>query len=226
MKFLTISKFLLIIILPFILFLLVLNFVGFDNSFYYQKFLEYGVQKDIPEAAQLHEKVINFITGKSNEIPSEFNEREGQHLADVREIVRISTAIMYIFIILFVLLMIASVFVLKVNIYIINFVGKIFVFGGILTIILAAILFFFINSGFSSTFESFHMLFFKKNTYTFDPLKEIIVRLYPEQLFMDLGAKISKWVILGSAAVIITGIFLILKPKAKRIKTNKKPHSN
>ena len=101
MKFLTISKFLLIIILPFILFLLVLNFVGFDNSFYYQKFLEYGVQKDIPEAAQLHEKVINFITGKSNEIPSEFNEREGQHLADVREIVRISTAIMYIFIILF-----------------------------------------------------------------------------------------------------------------------------
>ncbi len=214
MKFLTISRFLLILILPFTLFLLVLHFVGFNSSFYSQKFSEYNVKN----ISSLHEKVISFITGKINELPDEFNEKEKQHLFDVRNAATISTIVLYILVFLFISLLIASILTLKVNNLITNFIGKILVFGGVLAIALAAILFFFINSDFSSTFESFHKLFFEKGTYVFDPAKEIIVRLYPEQLFMDLGIKISKWVILASFILILLGAFLIFKPKSKKNK--------
>lgn len=225
MKFLTISKFLMILILPFLLFLLMADFAGFDSLFYKEEFLKYKVQQNVPTATSLHEKVINFIKGENNELPNEFNEKEKQHLWDVRKAVRISTILLYILITLFILLLIASVFILKVSNRIINFVGKVLAFGGFLTVVLAAALFFFISSDFSKTFELFHLLFFNKDSYVFDPAKEIIVKIYPEQLFMDLGVRISKGVFFTSAIVIIIGLLLIFKSKRiKRINNNKNFH--
>ena len=215
MGFLTISKFLMILILPFVLFLLVLNVVGFNNSFYREKFSKYGVDGNI---SSLHEKVINFVKGENQELPNEFNERERQHLLDVRNIVSVSKLSLYVLFLLFTLLLLMSAFMLKINNYIANFIGRVLVFGGFLTIALASILFFFINFDFASAFEAFHSLFFDKGTYAFDPAKELIVNLYPEQLFMDLGLKISKWAVLASVIVILAGAFLIFKSKSKKNK--------
>ena len=216
MKVLTILKILLIFILPFLLFLLVFNFYGFNNIVYQEKFSEYKVQQYVPGAFSLHEAVINFIEGKNDALPNAFNDREKQHLWDVRKVVNISTILLYFLIILFIILLVVSALILKVNNYIINFVGKVLVFGGFLTILLAAVLFFFISSDFSTTFESFHRLLFDKGTYVFDPAKEVIVRLYPEQLFMDLGIGISKGVLVTSVLLILLGAFLILKSKKNK----------
>ncbi|MBI2656249.1 DUF1461 domain-containing protein [Candidatus Woesearchaeota archaeon] len=172
MKFVAISKILLVLILPFLIFLIALNFAGFDMAFYEKKFLEYKVQQEVPEASSLNEKIIDFLRGKNNELPNEFNEREKQHLWDVRKIVSASTIALYAFIALFILLLVIS----------------------------------------------FHRLFFEKGTYVFDPAKEMIVKLYPEQIFTDLGISISKWVILSSGAVILLGLFLSLKSKSKKNK--------
>ena len=221
MKFITLSNILLILILPFLLFLIVLEFIQFDNSFYREKFLEYAVEQNVPQALSLHEQVIKFLQGKSNELPNDFNEREKQHLLDVRNVIRISTILLYVLIIWFALLLIISASILKVSNYIINFTGKVLVFGGILTIVLAAVLLLLINSDFSAAFESFHKLFFEKGTYVFDPAKELIVRLYPEQLFMDLGIRISKNVIIASAVIILIGLLLIFLPKSKKNKYSK-----
>ena len=215
MGFLTISKFLMILILPFVLFLLVLNVVGFNNSFYREKFSKYGVDGNI---SSLHEKVINFVKGENQELPNEFNERERHHLLDVRKAIGVSTILLYIAIILFILLLIFSTFTLKINNYITNFVGKVLVFGGFLTVTLAAALFLLINYDFSSTFESFHKLLFQQGTYTFDPAKEMIVNLYPEELFMDLGIRISKWVIISAVIIILIGLVLLFKSKNKKNK--------
>lgn len=214
MKLITLSKFLLVLILPFILFLLALNFTGFSSIFYKEKFAEYNVGN----ISSLHGKVISFVTGKTEELPGEFNEREKQHLADVRDARNISTIVLYALVFLFILLLIASVFTLKINNMMANFIGKILVFGGVLTIALAAILFFSINFDFSTAFESFHGIFFEKGTYTFDPANEMIVKMYPEQLFMDLGLRISKWVVLLSAVIVMIGIFLIFRSKSKKNK--------
>lgn len=217
MKFLSITKFLLIFILPFLLFLLAAQFAGFDNFFYNEKFLEYGVQENIPNASSLHEKVINFVSGKSSELPKEFNKRESEHLLDVKNEVWASKLALYAFIALFIALLVISGFILKINSYIVNFIGKVLLFGGFLTVIIAGLMFFFISSDFSTAFESFHKAFFDKGTYTFDPSKEMIVNLYPEKIFMDLGIKISKWVVISAVIMILLGMFLLLF-KTKKIK--------
>lgn len=215
MKFLTIAKFLLIIVLPVLLFLLVSNFVGLDNSFYQQKFSEYQTEEKVPNASSLHEKVMNFIRGKSNTLPEEFNEKEQNHLWDVRKIISTSTILLYLMIILFVLLLAISSFTIKVNNQITNFVGKVLVFGGFLTIVLGLILFLFINSDFSTAFESFHKTLFQKGTYAFES-KELIVNLYPEQLFMELGLRISIWTIVSAVMLLLIGAFFMLKSKKNK----------
>ena len=221
MKLLSISKFLMILILPFLLLLFFSIHYGFDNSFYQEKFSQYNVQKKVPNAYSLHEKVMNFIDGRSNALPNDFNEREKQHLQDVRAAARMSMIVFYVLIILFVVLMSASLIILKVNTHVLIFAGKIFVFGGILTLLLSAILFLFLRSDFSGTFEAFHNIFFKRGTYLFNPEKEIIVNLYPEKLFMDIGIQITKGVILSAVSITIIGIIFILISKPKRINKEK-----
>lgn len=218
MKFLSISKFLMILTLPILLFLFSFNYYGFDNSFYKEKFFEYNVQRSVPNAYLLHEKVFNFIKGNSGELPKEFNDRESQHLFDVRKLVRIGKILLYVLIVLYLLMLIISAFVLEVKNKIMNFIGKSLLFGGILTLLFAGILLLLINSDFSRVFESFHHLFFTEGTYLFDPSNEIIVNLYPEKLFMDIGVKIAIGVILSAVIIILLGAFLLFNSKSKKNK--------
>lgn len=222
MRFITILRFLLILILPLLILLMSMNLISFDQSFYDKKFSEYQVREDVPDAMSLHEKVMNFIKGRTNTLPNELTQREKEHLLDVRNLVRISTIALYIFIFLFILLFISSALILKVNNRVINFTGKVLIFGGFLTIAMAASLFLFIISDFSASFESFHKLFFEKGTYLFDPAKEIIVNLYPEQLFMDLGTRVLAGVFITAAVITLLGLFLLLKSKKKKNKNRTK----
>lgn len=216
MKAVSVSKFLLILIVPLLIFLVVLKTVGFNEIFYKEKFLEYGIRQDIPAADSLHQKVINFIKGASNDLPDEFSQREKQHLWDVRRLANILKIALYMLIALFALLLIGSALVLKASSRILNFVGGALAFGGILSFALAAFLLLLTSFSFSSAFESFHRLFFQDGTYTFDPAMEMLVRLYPEQFFMELGMTASKWVIISSVLVALFGAFLILKSKNKK----------
>ncbi|HLC60851.1 MAG TPA: DUF1461 domain-containing protein [Candidatus Nanoarchaeia archaeon] len=216
MKFINFLKVFLILILPFLIFLLVFNFASLSDSFFTKKFSEYGVNNKFPDAGAMHQKVINFIEGKSDELPSDFNDREKQHLLDVKKVISALTITLYIMVGLFLLLLVISAFTLKFNSYIINFVGRVMVWGGVLTVALAALLFLFITFDFGSTFESMHQMFFQKGTYMFDPAKEAMVNLYPEQLFMDLGIRISAWIIISAILIILIGLYLVLRTKNQK----------
>lgn len=218
MKFAKISKFLLITITPLLLFFLVLNFVGFDKAFFNEKFSEYGVQQNVPQANSLNENVLKFVTGESDELPDEFKEREKRHLHDVRSLLRLSSLTLYALIMLNIVLLAYSVLMLNERIIINDFIGKIMLFGGLFTILLSAILFLFISLDFIRTFDFFHRLLFDNGTYVFNPAEEIIVNLYPEQLFMDLGLRIIKLAILVSIALMLAGLMLMLKLKIKKNK--------
>lgn len=216
MGFLAVSKILLILSIPFLIFLGAASQIALDKSYYSSKLPEYGI--NFTEADSLNEETIDFVSGKNNELPDVYNEREKQHLQDVKNAVKISKIMLYAFALLSVSLILASAFILKSNSHTANFTGKALAYGGILTIGLAALLIVLISLNFTSAFESLHKLFFRQGTYTFDPENEIIVRLYPEQLFMDIGLKILKWVLLLSAFLATLGIFLIFKSKSKKNK--------
>ncbi|MBI4143265.1 DUF1461 domain-containing protein [Candidatus Woesearchaeota archaeon] len=215
MRFLTSLNLLLIIVAPFMIFLGAFKYTSFNENFYDEKFEQYGVYRNVPNASWMHQKIISFITGKNNELPEQLNEMERLHLTDVRSAIRNSTILFYLLIILFILSSLASFLILKDKRRIINFAGKVLVFGGLLAIAMSLALFLLINLDFPSAFEAFHMALFKQGTYTFDPSKELLVNIYPEQLFMDLGLRIAKAVIFISAAATAIGVLLL---KSKRVK--------
>ena len=158
MNLLKFSKFLLILILPILIFLISVDFVAFNDSFYAKKFNEYGVKSQIPEAEALHSKVMDFITGKSNTLPSIFNEREKQHLADVRMLVRNLNIAVYLVLVLFVMLLVIFGFLLRDEEHIAGFIGKTLVSGGILTIIISIVLLLLALFSFASAFDFFHRI--------------------------------------------------------------------
>jgi|SRR3989338_5824969 len=215
MKIPIILKILLVVILPLLLFLAVLKFSAFDGSFYQKEFSKLGVEKEVSNANSLHEDVIAFLKG-NGALPEDFNEREKSHLSDVKRLAKNANLLMYFLIALFVLLSAASVHVIGDNRYSINFIGNSLLYGGILSIAIYAALFFSLSLGFSDVFDSFHRLFFTQGTYTFDAANEIIVKLYPEQLFMDLGIRIFRLAILSSVFTTILGAFLIARSKKNK----------
>lgn len=216
MKILTITKLLLILILPFLLFLLVLNFFAFYGSFYQKEFSKLGIEKEVPNAKLLHEKVIGFLKGNTDTLPNDFNQREKSHLSDVKELVRNASIIMYFLIISFVLFSVVSIRIIGNNKRSMNFIGEALLYGGLLSIIMSAALFFSVSFGFSDVFDLFHKMFFTQGTYVFDPANEIIVRLYPEQLFMDLGASIFGLFMSFSILIMLLGAFLTARSKKNK----------
>lgn len=218
MNLLKLSGFFLILILPILIFLISADLAAFNDSFYKEEFGKYGVKTDVPEAEILHGKVIDYITGKSNSLPNLFNEREKQHLADVRNLVKDFNIAIYIFLILFVLMLVLFGFLLREEHHITGFVGKTLIYGGVLAIIISVVLLLLALFIFTSSFDSFHKIFFEQGTYTFNPENELIVKLYPEGLFRDLGIRIIKKVILMSFLVVISGFVLLPAFKSKKIK--------
>lgn len=211
MRFLSISKTALILIIPFLIFLGAASNAAFDKQFYTNKFFEYRI--NVPEAEAINGATVDFVSGNKDELPGVYNEREKRHLHDVRNVAKAGRMIFYFSAILFASLLLASFLVIKPGKNLANFTGAIFAYGGALTIAVAALLLAAAGLNFGPAFESFHRLFFEQGTYTFDPQNEIMVRLYPEQLFMDLGLRILKLALFVSVVIAMTGMFLINRNK-------------
>lgn len=206
-----------IFLLPILIFLLAAGFLAFNEPFYKKEFSKYNVYGNVQNATLLHRQVLSFVQGKSAELPGQFNEREKQHLWDVRNAISASKILADVLVILLIILLYFSAFALKDKNKIMSFLGKSLFFGGLATVAAAGILFLLVSLNFLPTFESFHRLFFKSGTYTFDPSSELIVNLYPEGLFMDLGIRISAGVAVISLVIVMLGTHLMLRHKAKRI---------
>lgn len=195
--------------IPLILFFSVLKLTIFDNFFYEQKFLDYNIHHFVDRANEVHLKVMNFITGKSKELPNVFNEREKLHLSDVRKIILNLHKVFYGLIGIFILIFLIELYLLNEKKKIVDFIGNLLFFGGFLTIIFSSVLFYLVSTNFTITFDSFHKLFFEEYSYIFDPTKDIIVMLYPEQLFMELGIRVMKIIFFVSIIIIGLGAFFV-----------------
>ena len=211
MEFVKLLNISLIIIAPFLIFLSAIHLASFGSSFYKEEFSKYSIEENVPEALELHQNVVDFLKGKSDYLPDRFNDREKQHLQDVRRLVLLSKGILYFLIGLSAVLIAALMRLKKQGKDLKQLIGKVLLFGGLLTIGLSALLGLLISSNFSYSFESFHKIFFQPGTYAFDPEYEIIVNLYPEGLFMDLGLRVAKFATITSFIFIAAGTVLLSK---------------
>ncbi len=219
MGFTSFTKFFLVILFPLALFLSVAYFVGFDYSFYEGKFNDYDIYSRVENADLINTKTLEFLNGRSEKIPDDYNEREKHHLWDVRELVAYLKYFLYFVIALFIVFLIYTGIRLKIKGFILGFFGKIFFYGGILTLAISLFALLLISLNFDLSFEIFHRIFFDKGSYMFDPSNEMIVNLYPEDLFRDIGLNISLWVVIFSVISAFAGFLLIRFFGGKNIKS-------
>lgn len=191
------------------------NSVAFSKEFYKKEFLEYGVYSSLPDydVDNTNSGVLGYLqSGKSSSLIENdfFNEREKAHLLDVKNLIHGTLKIYYFSIILFLVLSASLVFLLGFDLKAVSqrFV-LIILFGSILSLALAFLLFAVSKSNFDFAFGLLHETFFPVGTYTFNPEFEKIVVLYPENLFSGAFAKIISAAIFSSAIIFLASLSVL-----------------
>jgi integral membrane protein (TIGR01906 family) len=218
---------LLIIDIPFILYLSNSNNLAFDENFYKKEFEKYNVYDSLEDydIEEINSELLNYLKYEKNDVLIDndfFNEREKTHLLDVKNLIQKTILLYYFTIILFFILLISLIFLLKRNITIIKYLGIIFLISGLLTFLDAFAFFAIINSDFASSFDVFHSIFFEQGSFLFDPSSENIVVLYPESLFFDITYSIAISTLIFSFLMFLVGILFLVIIKYKTGKFNKK----
>ncbi|MAH01802.1 MAG: DUF1461 domain-containing protein [Candidatus Woesearchaeota archaeon] len=220
---------LMVLAVPFIIYGFNFNSVAFDEDYYKKEFSKYNVYGNLEnyDIEKINSDVLNYLKNEKNNelIKNEFfNEREKIHLLDVKNLIQTIFTIFNISIILFLSLFILLVLLLsrelkiprtpKIFDFCANFNFKkitkklliILVIGSLLTLLDAVIFFILSNFNFNFIFDLFHKTFFSFGTYTFNPDYEIIVVLYPQNLFFDFLVKIIFNTILSSIIILFFSI--------------------
>lgn len=210
--FMLVISILMVLTIPFIIYLYNFNSIAFDRDLYKKEFLKYNVYNNLEDydIEGINNDVLNYLINEKGSIPIEndfFNEREKTHLLDVKNLIQKVLAIYYYSMILFLLLFIMLILLLNFNFK--EIVKRLFIilfFGSLLTLLDAGSFFLLSNFNFDFTFDLFHETFFSSGTFTFNPEFENIVVLYPENLFFDLLIKIIMNTILSSVIILFFSI--------------------
>lgn len=180
----------------------------FNASFYSSEFSKYGVDDKYAKVDmnKYNWKVLDYLLGKSASMPTDIplNAREISHMSDVRSVFRIffiiSLLLMALSIVLFIILYFDKKFLIPNLSIILKYSALI---GLALSIVLALFFYF----GFDSSFTVFHKLFFKGDSWLFDPADNII-NIYPEGLFFDIALRIFFTSFFISGLVFLARFFL------------------
>jgi len=182
----------------------------FNPHNYPPLFENYGIQERFPQANVIayNEEVLDYLKG-NNPYPSSLplNDRELQHMRDVQRVM--SRLIFFVNSLLLVcLLSVILAIRKKQDIRRPLFIAGIINLSFCLVLLLAMIFFF------DASFTLFHLLFFDAGTWVF-PAGDVIVNLYPQGLFFDMGVSIFLLAIFFSL-VLVAGKAYIRKGTKQR----------
>jgi len=173
--------------IPFIILLLSLNLVIFDQAFY---------QREMPQYAEYESEVTNLLQYfKGHELTTEnFSERESIHLQDVRNLIWLSLLVGA-------LLAIPVFYSLRTDAAAV--IQKQFLKGGLygiaLTALLALTLLFF-----SQAFTAFHQILFT-NDYWLLPADSTLIQMFPQEFFIAATKQILLYSFVFSILSIVVG---------------------
>src|SRR3989338_1134385 len=195
---------LIVFLIPLILLLSNLKVMVFEQDFHQTLFSKYNVYADIPEADEIDRQLVDYFADRRESIAVDrFNEREIDHLRDVREVLHWLFLTLNILVIVFLLLVIIIYFVDKKGFM--QNVSWLLISGGSITIGLLVLLWFFSIFNFDALFSAMHSSFFKQGTWIFDA-NDALVRIYQEGFFQDMLIRIAVNTVLWAAVILLIGL--------------------
>lgn len=171
------------IIFPFLLLFLFANVLIFDPQIN-QALLA-------PGAVSAGLQVLAFYQDQAP-MPEIFDQREQEHLADVKQFVRGLQYLTFVLLVVFLALLPWTR------------LGHVFVRGFVLLVLIAAILAF---APFDIVFERFHALFFPAGSWVFAP-ESTLIQLYPFSFFQQFFLVIIQHALLFGAVLALFGSLL------------------
>ncbi|HLC96035.1 MAG TPA: DUF1461 domain-containing protein [Candidatus Nanoarchaeia archaeon] len=195
---------LIVFLIPLILLLSNLKVMVFEQDFHQTLFSKYNVYADIPEADEIDRQLVDYFADRRESIAVDrFNEREIDHLRDVREVLHWLFLTLNILVIVFLLLVIIIYFVDKKGFM--QNVSWLLISGGSITIGLLVLLWFFSIFNFDALFSAMHATFFRQGTWIFDA-NDALVRIYQEGFFQDMLIRIAVNTVLWAAVILLIGL--------------------
>lgn len=212
--FVKVTSVLMVISIPIILYIFNFNSIAFDRDLYKEEFSKHNVYNNLEnyDVEKINDEVLNYLkNGKNKDIIENdfFNEREKQHLLDVRNLVQGVLSLYYFSITLFLLSIIILFLLMNFNFRgISRKLLIILTFGSLLAFLGAGLAYLPSSLNFDFAFNAFHKTFFSPGTYLFNPEFESIVVLYPENLFLDLLVRMIFSIIFSSVILLFFSLIL------------------
>lgn len=208
------------VLLPVTLILNAAYYCSFDINFYHEKYVEYGIDKDVKmdmsELINATNKMLDYILSKSDDISFSaivnnkeqvfFNKKERTHLKDVKGLIKKGLEIRMFCIIGLIL---SSFYIIyrdrkKIFIYTIMSLGITSLVVGIFVVLIVL--------DFSKWFDYFHMALFTNKLWLMNVEKDIIINMFPLEFFESIAIKIMKFYIAEMGVVLtLTGTLSYVK---------------
>jgi len=206
----------LIIFSPFVIIFSSFKAIAFDINYYNEKFTELQVYQNdmfadedvLGETAEL----LTYLKQGKGEIQSDFyNQREKDHLVDVREKFKMGMSLRRFFFFFSVILLLFLFKIQPDKKDYIKSLGRYLALGAGLTIIILG-LFWFSASNFESAFTSFHEMSFEDDTWVFDENVDHLVNMFPLQFFEDISKDIALLALTIAIVGLIAGLLMLYGP--------------
>lgn len=189
--------------------------VSMDNGFYKSEFDKYNVYRNFNQDREKIDSEFSDVLGyvKGDEVQLDmafFNEKEKQHLYDVRNLFSFAR---YVLIISIVIVLISSMALYRLGERM--EMQKAIIFGASLCILLTVIAAVSSLFDFNSAFIAFHKLLFTNDLWLLDFYTDNLIRMLPQQIFADIALR---WAILvcTASSMAIAGTAYIMRRRQKR----------
>lgn len=160
------------------LLLIPINLFSFDKDFYFSEFNKYRIYNEFNRDVNLEfEKVLSYIENGEKIEGEFFNNKEKEHLIDVRRLFIVKDTI--------IIGSLITLFILSFNLKKKEFLDNLKI-GGIATLIFVIILGIISLIDFNSFFIKFHEIFFTNNLWMLNPDTDNLIKLLPKEIFFDI----------------------------------------
>ena len=194
--------------MPVILIIGNLMIFALNEHFMKEEFSKLDLYSRVPDADLILEEVYSFFRGKDKLEVEEFNEREIQHMEDVRRMLNASKIVLYAAVAAFFILLGVMLYHQKVPEKIISALSRFFVLGSLSSLAFFSALIIFLYFFFDPFFTGFHRLFFEGSSWLFDPRREVIVLVFPNQIFVDIVFYSLIYIMIELVIILAAGFFL------------------
>ncbi|MDI3311318.1 MAG: TIGR01906 family membrane protein [Thermoanaerobacterium sp.] len=209
------------IIMTVLLFLIVLlsnlQYLAFNLNFYIHEFDKYGVEyvtgMDRSQLSKVALRIQDYLYGKSESLQIDalidgqnqkvFNERELDHMKDVRKLFKSGFLMRNLMILIYILALLFLYF-RKEDVFYHTYRGMLFV---ILFLLITGTI---VSLDFNKWFIYFHHIFFDNNLWQLDVTRDRLIQMLPEGFFSDISYvtvrnSIITYIVIGFVSFLLKG---------------------